>query len=132
MKNCNRSKCDDSFKDTRENCHNCKVLRASLHKRYHKCGRELKQAFKDNNNNNTTVTKLAELAAAELEARLLYDYVFSMVTEEDIKNGDWMMLKDHGHKAQYRMLYTWSRMGKKVSLMDILESCQARRAYPKV
>lgn len=119
LKCCNVSNCEDIYRDIKFNCANCQLLRRKLRRQYHSLNWKLRRAFKDN---DSTVSKLAELASAELEARLLYDYVFSMVTLEDLNNGDWIMLKDNYHKFHYRMLYTWSHLTKSCTLTDIIES----------
>lgn len=85
-------------------CGRCRRIGQKLCRRYHNISVEVEETIHDDICRPKT---LAKLAATELEARLLYEYVFDIIHENDLFDGKWLSpgLRDYGHTQRMYKLY---------------------------
>lgn len=91
-------------------CSRCRRLQQKMCRGYHNTGVDVEKAYADDTISHRV---LSNLAAKEIEERLLYEYVFGILTEADIKSGEWLKggMRDYGHTTRVRKLYRLCQMG---------------------
>lgn len=95
-------------------CGRCRRLRQKMCREYHNTGLELERAYNDDTKSDKEVSRLA---SKEIEERLMYEYVFNIITEDHLRSGEWLWgeMRDYGHTIRMRKLYRISQMGDKRS-----------------
>lgn len=85
-------------------CGRCRRMGQKLCRTYHSISLEVEKTFEAD---TTKPVEIAKLAAKELEARLLYEFVFDFIDEEDLFDGRWLSsgLRDYGHTQRMSKLY---------------------------
>lgn len=85
-------------------CGRCRRMGQKLCRRYHNISVEVEKIFEDD---TAKTVEIAKLAALEMEARLLYEFVFDFIGEEDLFGGKWLSssLRDYGHTERMFKLY---------------------------
>lgn len=83
-------------------CPACHCLKKKIYTRYHNLATELDYAL----NLPVSSVQCEKLAVAEIEARLLFDYVF---TDKNIKNDEWLRKIESGHIRRYIKLQRLSK-----------------------
>lgn len=84
-------------------CGPCRRLCKKLVKGYH--------LFTDEKKKSCCSAECVDLAAQEVEARLTYEYVFDMIDEHLLENGEWLdkRLRDAGHTIRLQKLCKFAR-----------------------
>lgn len=85
-------------------CGKCRRLGQKMCRRYHSISVEVENAYEQD---TTKSVDIAKLAAEEMEARLLYEFVFDFIGENDLRNDKWLSvgLRDYGHTQRMFKLY---------------------------
>lgn len=85
-------------------CGRCRRMGQKLCRRYHNISVEVEKTFEKD---TAKPVEIATLAAMEIEARLLYEFVFDFIGEEDLFEGKWLSsgLRDYGHTERMFKLY---------------------------
>jgi hypothetical protein len=85
-------------------CGRCRRMGQKLCRRYHNISLEVEKAYEKD---ATIPIEVSKLAAMEIEARLLYEFVFNFIDEDDLYEGKWMSLglRDYGHTQRMLKLY---------------------------
>ena len=85
-------------------CGRCRRMGQKLCRMYHSISVEVEKTIEMD---TAKPLKIAKLAAMELEARLLYEFVFNFIEEEDLFDGKWLSsgLRDYGHTQRMFKLY---------------------------
>lgn len=99
--NCKKTSCGNNSNYL---CGRCRRLGQKLCRNYHDISVEVEKLYK---RDTTTSVEIAKLAAEEMEARLLYEFVFDFIGEEDLYDGNWLSsgLRDYGHTQRMYKLY---------------------------
>lgn len=101
MARCNKKDCGTGGSYL---CGRCRRLRQKMCREYHNIGLEVERAYNDD---TTSPTELSRLAWCEMEHRLLYEYTFNILTDEDMKGDGWLHggNRDVGHRERVRKLW---------------------------
>lgn len=85
-------------------CWKCRRIGQKLCRSYHNISLEVERAF---DTDTIKSIEIANLAVKEIEARLLYEFVFDFIDEEDLFDGKWLSstLRDYGHTQRMLKLY---------------------------
>jgi hypothetical protein len=85
-------------------CGRCRRMGQKLCRNYHDISMELEKICEKD---TAQPLKIAKLAAMEMEARLLYEFVFDFIDEEHLFDGKWLSsgLRDYGHTQRMLKLY---------------------------
>lgn len=85
-------------------CGRCRRMGQKLCRNYHNISLEVEKTLEKD---TVKPTEIAKLAAKEIEARLLYEFVFDFIDEDDLFDGKWLSsgLRDYGHTQRMFKLY---------------------------
>lgn len=99
--NCTKSNCGVSG---RFMCGRCRRMGQKLCRSYHNISLEVDEEYQKDTRDPLQLSKLAVM---EIEARLLYEYVFDFIEKKDLTGGKWLSvcLRDRGHTQRMVKLY---------------------------
>lgn len=85
-------------------CGKCRRMGQKLCRTYHTISLEVEKAYEID---TIRTTEISLLAAKEIQSRLLYEYVFDFIREDDLVDGKWLSfgLRDNGHTQRMVKLY---------------------------
>lgn len=85
-------------------CGRCRRMGQKLCRSYHNISLEVEKEYEKD---ILDPLEMSKLAAMEIEARLLYEYVFDFIDKQDLIDGKWLSLclRDRGHTQRMVKLY---------------------------
>lgn len=95
---------DNCGKNGRYMCGRCRRMGQKLCRTYHYISIEVEKTLEKDTANSF---ELAKLAAKEIEARLMYEFVFDFISHSDLTDSNWLAkeLRDYGHTQRMFKLY---------------------------
>lgn len=92
---------------TKHFCGNCSRLNKRLKDSYHKYGRELENRLDAKASCHFQHLHIQDVAATEIDIRLKYEFVFGLISAEDMTGQNWLnpSLRDKGHTKRMEKLW---------------------------
>lgn len=93
-------------------CGRCRRLRVKMCRAYHALSLLVEEAY---NKDVRDWDEISQLAQQEIEARLVYEYVFDIIDDKTLCSGGWLYgdVRDYGHNTRVKKLYRLYMFGAK-------------------